>query len=535
MMRFKIADQDWEFNEVHKLNYETFVEEIPQHSTNHEKTLVDKFHEENNYIICLKRDLVAGMIAVRDKRPFSLDLKLDNIKEYIPGHSSICELRLLSIRKGERNRKVIQGLFQYLADYCEQMKYDLAIISATTTQERLYKNLGFKPFGPLVGTNGACYQPMFLTPGSYFKFKNRTRVLKSTGESIDSNNKILLQPGPVKVNIEVGKAFNSEPISHRSTKFIKLLKDTEKSLCELTNSQFAQIIMGSGTLANDHIAAQLSTITGKGLILQNGEFGERLVDHARRFNLDFDTLDENWGDIFNYIDIEKKIKKSSYNWMWFVHCETSSGILNDLESLEKICSANNILLCVDCISSLGIIDTDLSNIYLASGASGKTVAAYPGLSFVIYNKDILPNTSIPRYLDLGNFIQSEGVPFTLSSNLLSALNKSLQMLDVNKNRDFASGVGEIVRDGLENMGVEILNDRSSSSPAVITFKISENLSSIDVGEALEKQNVFLSYRSNYLTKRNLMQFALMGEYDYQDIEQALYKINQIISLNYTKG
>ena len=31
MMRFKIADQDWELNEVHKLNYETFAEEIPQH------------------------------------------------------------------------------------------------------------------------------------------------------------------------------------------------------------------------------------------------------------------------------------------------------------------------------------------------------------------------------------------------------------------------------------------------------------------------------------------------------------------------
>jgi len=532
MIRFKIADQDWEFNEVHKLNYETFAEEIPQHSTNREKTLVDKFHEENNYIICLKKNLVAGMIAVRDKRPFSLDLKLDNLKEYIPGHSSICELRLLSIRKGERNRKVIQGLFQYLAQYCEQMKYDLAIISATTTQERLYKTLGFKPFGPLVGTNGARYQPMFLTPGSYFKFKNRTRVLKSTGESTNNNDKILLQPGPVKVKSEVEKAFNAEPISHRSAKFNKLLKDTEKSLCKLTNSSFAQIFMGSGTLANDHIAAQLSIIKGKGLILHNGEFGERLIDHAKRFNLEFDTLYENWGDPFNYKNIARKIKESSYSWLWFVQCETSTGILNDVESLEKICSSNDVLLCVDCISSLGIIDTDLSGVYLASGASGKALAAYPGLSFVIYNKNILPNTSIPRYLDLGYFIQSEGVPFTLSSNLLSAFNKSLQLLDVNKNRDFASGVGEIIRDRLEQMGIEILNDKPNSSPAVITFKICNNLNSIAVGEELEKQNVFLSYRSNYLSEKNLMQFALMGEYDYQDIEQALYKINQIIPLNF---
>jgi len=48
MLNFKIADQEWEFNEIHKLNYETFVEEIPQHKANSEKYLVDKFHEENN-------------------------------------------------------------------------------------------------------------------------------------------------------------------------------------------------------------------------------------------------------------------------------------------------------------------------------------------------------------------------------------------------------------------------------------------------------------------------------------------------------
>ena len=28
---YKVADQDWEFESIHKLNYKTFVEEIPQH------------------------------------------------------------------------------------------------------------------------------------------------------------------------------------------------------------------------------------------------------------------------------------------------------------------------------------------------------------------------------------------------------------------------------------------------------------------------------------------------------------------------
>ena len=31
---FKFATEDWEFEEIHRLNYKTFVEEIPQHPPN---------------------------------------------------------------------------------------------------------------------------------------------------------------------------------------------------------------------------------------------------------------------------------------------------------------------------------------------------------------------------------------------------------------------------------------------------------------------------------------------------------------------
>src|SRR5258705_12712928 len=46
-LRFKIAGDNWEFEAVHRLNYKTFVEEIPQHARNPDQRLVDKFHAEN--------------------------------------------------------------------------------------------------------------------------------------------------------------------------------------------------------------------------------------------------------------------------------------------------------------------------------------------------------------------------------------------------------------------------------------------------------------------------------------------------------
>ena len=59
---FRIATTRHEFEQIFKLNYKTFVEEIPQHERNAERRLVDKFHEENTYLICMdgKIDRYAG-------------------------------------------------------------------------------------------------------------------------------------------------------------------------------------------------------------------------------------------------------------------------------------------------------------------------------------------------------------------------------------------------------------------------------------------------------------------------------------------
>ena len=151
-LRFKIASEESEFEQVFRLNYKTFVEEIPQHPPNPEKRLVDRFHHENAYLIALDADQLIGMMAVRDKRPFSLDEKLGNIDRYLPPGRKICEIRLLSVLPSHRNGMVFQGLLKLLLEYGRSQRYNLAVISGTVRQQKLYKHLGFVPFGPLVGS-----------------------------------------------------------------------------------------------------------------------------------------------------------------------------------------------------------------------------------------------------------------------------------------------------------------------------------------------------------------------------------------------
>ena len=162
-MIIKPATELNEFLQIHELNYKTFVEEIPQHQQNAEKKLVDKFHNKNKYIIAKTGERVIGMVCYNMERPFSLDEKLPDLNNYLPEHSNIAEIRLLAVQPEQRKATIAYRLLQYLCKVLIQSQANAAVISGTTRQLRLYEKMGFVPFGPLVGSSNAFYQPMYIT------------------------------------------------------------------------------------------------------------------------------------------------------------------------------------------------------------------------------------------------------------------------------------------------------------------------------------------------------------------------------------
>lgn len=160
---FKMASTRYELEQIRALSYETFVEEIPQHPTRDDRLHTDKFESENTYFIGLHDGVLVAMMALRDQRPFSLDQKLEELEGFLPPHRSPCELRLLSVRPGFRKTRITAQLLALAWKECRERGFDLALISGTTRQTKFYEHMGFESFGPLVGTPGAYYQPMYLT------------------------------------------------------------------------------------------------------------------------------------------------------------------------------------------------------------------------------------------------------------------------------------------------------------------------------------------------------------------------------------
>lgn len=520
-LKYKVASEDWEFAQIHQLNYDTFVEEIPQHSPNPDRVLVDAFHDQNTYLIAVRGRTLLGMLAIRGERPFSLDRKLPNLDRYFPSGRRMCEVRLLATTTGSRNGVVFRGLIDAAIRHGLRQGYNLALISGTIRQKRLYEHLGFVPFGPIVGHGEALYQPMSLTLASFRRHENVFPALLTVPHD-RTRESLNFLPGPISIQPNVRAAFQAPPLSHRSPAFVRDFQETRRELCRLTGSRHVALMMGTGSLANDAVAAELSLERGDGLILSNGAFGDRLIDHATRFGLPFETIRLPWGQSFCRAMIESRLDQNAdIHWLWAVHGETSTGVLNDLDMLKSITRARKCDLCLDAVSSLGTTPVDLNGVRLASGVSGKGLGSYCGIAIVFHDTSrTVSSPQLPRYLDLGYAAQQDGIPFTFSSNLLSALKAALHEFEGERHFRQIDECGTQLRCGLRQLGFQLVAE-DSPFPAVTTVALPQGCSSGQFGGSLEQAGFLLHYRSAYLRNRNWVQICLMGVVTSEIIDELL--------------
>jgi aspartate aminotransferase-like enzyme/predicted N-acetyltransferase YhbS len=520
-LHYKLAETDAEFEAIHRLNHRTFAEEIPQHAPDPQRRLVDRFHAENTYAICLDGDELVGMIAGRCARPFSLDTKLPDLESHLPPHRKVVEVRLLAVDPRHRKHSVFARLAGTLANHFRAQGCDLAVISGTVRELRLYRHLGFRPFGPLVGDARAPYQPMFLTLPDYAANVAHLEVVG--GRRVNN-----LLPGPVAVRDEVLRAHAQPAVSHRAAEFLPLMTRVRRRLCELTGAHDAVLMPGSGTLANDAVGAQLAARQlargGRGLVLANGEFGDRLVDHARRWQLAFDVMRADWGRPFDVAALQSAFASSPPRWLWMVAGETSTGVRNPVDAARALCAQHGTVLCLDAVSALGLQPLSLTGVHLTSAVSGKALGALPGLAIVLHDGDLAPAGTVLRSLDLAAYRDAGGVAYTVPSNAVAALDAALAR-DPTARWAAVRAADARLRDGLRGQGFTVLADDADAMPGVLTLVLPAALDAVRLARRMERQGYLLACRSGYLVQRNALQICLMGEWD----ERALEILPQVLA------
>lgn len=566
---FRFASTPAEFAQIHRLNHRTFVQEIPQHADNGTGELVDKFHEKNKYLICLKGERIVGMLSSHDKPPFSIADRLPDPSILSRPDVRPLEIRLLAVEPGERHSLVLIGLVWELYRNARAQGYTHFVISGVEEQRELYEHLGFEPLGPPVG-DAARFVPMWLPMHVLEKRMSRTmrlwqqrinRTMSRTAEQLEmtrptngtpatallekaarparrriQDSPICLLPGPVAMRPEVHAAFREPILYHRADEFLPLFEGVRHRLSDMVGGKPVGLFVGSGTLANDAVAATLAADPARdnGLVLVTGEFGSRLLRQANRWNLAPRVIESEWGTAWNLAKVEDAFKSMPPGgWVWATHHETSTGVLNDLAGLVALARRYGQRVCIDCVSSLATVPLDLSGVWLATGASGKAIGSYAGIAFVFADPRSLEhlNRSImPTYLDIAATISVEGPRFTMPSPLIASLDAALEVFATPEARTARyremADVCEFARRRLEKAGFEMLAPREIASPSILTFAPPKGLNAAEFVQLCRSWGYQIAGQSGYLAERRLVQIAVMGAVSTRDLEPLLDKLEQ---------
>jgi len=520
---FKRAETNQEFEQIHRLNHRTFVGEIPQHPDTGNGLLIDKFHKKNAYLIVLRESRVVGMVSAHDQPPFSVAERLREPGILDRQGTRPLEVRLLAIEPEERNSTMFFGLIWSLYEYARSHGYTHLYISGVEERLALYQRLGFVALGPAVASGKASFVPMVLTIGQLPVKIQRVKQLweihmdKVTPRRAEP---VCLLPGPVTTAEAVRAAFHQPPIYHRGPEFIRRFMKVRSLLGKIVGGRDVALLNGSGTLGNEAVAATLAAgpRKGRGLMLINGEFGERLARQATRFGLEPRILSWPWGEPWDLDEVEAALaQEPAGSWVWGVHQDSSTGVLNDLPGLVKLARARDIRVCVDCISSLGAVPLDLRDVYLATGATGKSLGAIAGTAIIFADLEALQHldrSRVPSYFDIAAAMRSEGPCYTFPSPTLLALETALQEYatpeKAQASYDRYQEMGLAVREQLRRLGLPPLAREDCACPVVTTFAPPGEESSQEFVHRCRGWGFAIGGESAYLAQRRLVQIATMG-------------------------
>ncbi len=521
---FKQADSDWEFEQIHRLNYQVFAEEIGQHVTDGTGTLVDRFHLKNVYFIAIEDGQVIGMVAAHDEAPFSVESRLPDPGVLGALGDRLLEVRLLSIASESRRRMVLAKLLWMIYAYARDRAYSHLIISGLSSKEAMYQRMGFRRLGPPVACGAASFVPMALPLHSPPEcFTRQARSFSTHVKREPGTRRISLMPGPVEIAEPVREAFAIRPISHREPAFLEAYERVRATLRRLSGGMDVSILVGSGTTTNDAVAMQLGAAFGDrpGLVLVNGEFGRRIARQAARAGLRFRTLRWNWGAPWDLQSIAASLRVDEAAWVWGVHLETSTGLVNPAEELTALAERHGARVALDCVSSVGAVALP-SGVWLSTGVSGKAIAAYAGLGFVFSRTGAFrtrPSVELPASLDIAAAVAHVGPQFTVASPLLLAVDRALSLYHGTPERSAArfaehEYLGRRIRAELRSAGTEPLAPECDAAPCVTTF----TPPSAEFADVCLRNGFELGGHSDYLVQRGWSQIATMGAVTERDLE-----------------
>ncbi len=355
------------------------------------------------------------------------------------------------------------------------------------------------------------------------------------------NNKFVYTPGPTRVRenvrLEIAKETTNPDID---VEFCEFYKNTCKKMSSILNTENdVYILSGEGILGLEAACASLTEPGDKVLVIDNGIFGRGFDDFVKMYGGEVVYFS---GDYTKEIDIEELEKflqkENDFKYATVVHCDTPTGVLNDLSKICPLLKRYNILTVVDSVAAMvgEEIRVDDWQIDIALGGSQKAISAPAGLTIVSISEDAknsMKNRKTPIvgfYLNLTiweNYYENKWFPYTMPINEIIGLDRAIDNILEEKLENVLARhekIASATRKAFTEYGLKLYLE-SGYSNTVTAVEIPENIGALNLTKhMLEKYNTLVS-TSLCDYKDKLLRIGHMGEN--ANLEFIIYVLNVI--------
>ncbi len=355
---------------------------------------------------------------------------------------------------------------------------------------------------------------------------------------------VLLNPGPVNVHPRVREALAYPDICHREPEVAALMRDVRSkvtSLCGSTTETHSSVLLtGSGTAALEAAFSSIVPREGRILILDNGNYGERLWRIVDVHGIDHVRLEFGWNNPIDLELVEQTLAADpGITHIGMVQHETSTGMINPVRGVGEIAEGLGRSVAVDAISSLGCEQFDMmvDHVDWCIGTANKCLEGLPGISFVCARRGALEALAdVPArtlYLDLyGHYVaqeQNDSPLFTPAVQVLYAFDQALDLaLEEGVDGRIAryQSLAARLREGIRALDLEFLLPEEHWSNSVTNVHVPEGVSYADLHDELRERGFTIYGVQAQLGE--VFRIANMGQVDAQSIEDFLVALGDVL-------
>ncbi len=335
----------------------------------------------------------------------------------------------------------------------------------------------------------------------------------------------IMTPGPTQVRDNVRAARSLVTTNPDvDTEFAEHYKTTCDMIAHIIHSSGnVYILSGEGILGLEAACASLTEPGDRVLVIDNGVYGKGFADFVKIYGGKPVYYTKSYREPIDPEALREYLNDDhDFKYATVVHCDTPSGILNDVSAICPILKEYGILTVVDTVSaSFGVpLDVDKSGIDICCMGSQKALSAPPGLTMVAVSADAMKSmlsrkTPIASFycniLTFKDYYTQKWFPYTMPISDITGLSKAVSNLCFDKTVfERHRIIAEASRKAVQEAGLSLYPE-SGFADTVTVFCVPEGLTDSQILNTMKDDyNILLSGSFDVLAGK-VIRIGHMGE------------------------